>query len=202
MAFNIGTRTALYVAGDWTDVEPIEADCLAVEGVDHFEYEFESLPSGWWDDDTEIVYPDNPPKWVTDQKASIDFEYESCLALARAPLVLAPLAASVPSRPRRSMPYRVDVGRRQVLTASGGIVMGGWDQLERHMAARGAVEADVRRAGKSSAPVRGFARIDMRARQAYTRSGRRVVGGYQAAIARLRRRSAGSGIPASGSPRV
>ena len=64
-AWNAGTGTVLYCAGDWTDVDPIEADFLAITGVNGFEYEMEALPEGWWD--AEVVYPENPPRWVTER---------------------------------------------------------------------------------------------------------------------------------------
>ena len=83
-AWNAATRTVLYCAGDWTDTDPIEADFLAIEGVDSFDYEMEALPEGWWD--AVVVYPENPPRWVT-EKPDDQAALEEVVALARQPLL-------------------------------------------------------------------------------------------------------------------
>lgn len=85
-AWNADTSTVLYVAGDWTDTDPIEADMLALDGVDAFAHEAEALPDGWFD--AEVVHPDDPAPWVTDESLALDREYEQILALSRAPLIV------------------------------------------------------------------------------------------------------------------
>jgi hypothetical protein len=116
-AWNAATKTVLYICGDWTDPDPIEADMLAIDGVEKFVSEAEGLPDGWWD--AEVVYPDDPAPWVTDRSLSAaaeadreqdepddeastargtDDAYAEALALASAPLLTEaaqePLSAS------------------------------------------------------------------------------------------------------------
>jgi hypothetical protein len=85
-AWNAETRTVLWVSWDGTgndEHDAAETAFLAIPGVDHFVSEAESVPTGWWD--AEVVYPDEPPRWVTerpDEEAAI----EKVLALARSPL--------------------------------------------------------------------------------------------------------------------
>lgn len=57
-AWNPDTATVLYVAGDWTDTDPIEADFLAIDGVENFVSEAEGAPDGWCD--AEVVYGSQP----------------------------------------------------------------------------------------------------------------------------------------------
>lgn len=57
-AWNSETATVLWVCGDWSSNEEIEAAeeaFLAIDGVDHFDYEAEGMPDGWCDADQ--VYP-------------------------------------------------------------------------------------------------------------------------------------------------
>lgn len=79
-AYNEATGAVLYVCGDWTDPDPIAADMLAIHGVDSFEHEAEALPDGWWDAD--VVYPADPPRWVTDP----DLSLRDAILLAQQPL--------------------------------------------------------------------------------------------------------------------
>lgn len=68
-AWDADERAVLYVCGDWTDPDPIDADYLAIDGVDEARHEAEALPGGWWD--AEVVWPDDPPRWVTDPNLSV-----------------------------------------------------------------------------------------------------------------------------------
>ena len=74
----------LYVAGDWTDTDPIAEDFLGIEGVLEFRSEAEALPDGWWD--AEVIYPDDPPAWVTVPPQGEEAALADVVALARAPL--------------------------------------------------------------------------------------------------------------------
>jgi hypothetical protein len=82
-AWNEETKTVLYVAGDWTDPEPIEADFLAIDGVENFDAEAEGLPTGWWD--ATVVYPDDPSPWVLEPPEGAALA--EIVAFAQKPLV-------------------------------------------------------------------------------------------------------------------
>jgi len=96
-AWNPDTKTVLYVCGDWTDPDPIKDDMLAIDGVDNFEHEAEALPDGWWD--AQVVYPENPAKWVTERAGNAgvtDELFAEVLALAAEPIVLEDLTPPEP----------------------------------------------------------------------------------------------------------
>lgn len=80
-AWDESTRTVLYVAGDWTDTDPIASDMLDIDGVDGFVYEMEGRPDGWCD--AEVVYGGGG-YLDCDQ----DDELAAIVALAGEPLVL------------------------------------------------------------------------------------------------------------------
>jgi hypothetical protein len=82
-AWDADRRRVLYVCGDWTEVEPIEADFLAIDGVDEVVFEPEALPTGWWEAD--VVYPDRPPRWVLRSPESEAAAQADALALASQP---------------------------------------------------------------------------------------------------------------------
>lgn len=87
-AFNAETGAVLWVSWDGTsndEVAAIEADMLAIPGVESFDSEAEGLPNGWWD--AEVVYPDDPPVWVM-VRPEEDAALADVLALAAEPLVL------------------------------------------------------------------------------------------------------------------
>lgn len=86
--FNADTGAVLWVAGDWTDASGCEKDMLSIDGVSSFDYEMEGLPSRWFDEGFEVVHPADPPRWVTEQAAAADYEYEKLVALASEPLSL------------------------------------------------------------------------------------------------------------------
>lgn len=87
-AYDPKTKTVLYVTGDWTDPDPIAEAFLAVDGVEHFEYEAEGMPSGWCD--ATPVWPEPMSKWLdcTESKAAHDPGLAELLALAREPLAI------------------------------------------------------------------------------------------------------------------
>lgn len=78
-AWDATTGTVLYVAGDWTDTDPIEADFLAIDGVEAFVSEAEGMPDGWCD--AEVVHGHEHPAWC-DEEAAI----AAVVALASQPL--------------------------------------------------------------------------------------------------------------------
>jgi hypothetical protein len=100
------------------------------------------LPDGWFD--AEIVYPDNPAAWVTDQQAAIEVDYAKALEIARRPLMSSAYwaereraaAAHADSWRNGSRRYTVKVADREVLTASGVVVPDGWTIIKRYLAER------------------------------------------------------------------
>lgn len=68
-AWNADTATVFYVCGDWQDPIPITKAFFAIDGVERFASEAEAVPDGWWNTGVEVVYPDPPPRWVTERPA-------------------------------------------------------------------------------------------------------------------------------------
>lgn len=80
-AWDADSGTVLYVAGDWTDTDPIEADFLAIDGVENFVSEAEGMPDGWCD--AEIVHGSNPFDCGEDETA-----LQEVVELAQQPIMV------------------------------------------------------------------------------------------------------------------
>lgn len=84
-AWNAENKTVYWISWDGTSVEDhnaAEEAFLSIDGVDRVVIEAESIPSGWWS--AEVVYPEDPPRWVVEcpESASI----EDLVELAARPL--------------------------------------------------------------------------------------------------------------------
>ena len=84
-AFDPDTGTVYWIHGDWTDCAKARADFLAIDGVNAVECDSEAIPDGW--PYGNVVYPDPPPRWVSEPPEKQQADLDDLVAFAAQPLV-------------------------------------------------------------------------------------------------------------------